>query len=86
MGERVLVVNADDFGLSAGVFTRDLDLALRYSREIDSGVVCINVAPPWRADLMPYGGVKQSGLGNEGPRYAVQEMTEVRTVVISWTA
>ena len=43
----------------------------------------INGAPPWRADLMPYGGVKQSGIGTEGPRYAVQEMTEVRTVVFN---
>jgi acyl-CoA reductase-like NAD-dependent aldehyde dehydrogenase len=80
--EALRLANTSEFGLSAGVFTRDLDLALRYSREIDSGVVCINVAPPWRADLMPYGGVKQSGLGSEGPRYAVQEMTEVKTVVI----
>ena len=46
-----------------------------------AGRVTINAAPPWRADLMPYGGVKQSGVGLEGPRYAVKEMTEVRTVV-----
>jgi glyceraldehyde-3-phosphate dehydrogenase (NADP+) len=80
--EALRLANASEFGLSAGVFTRDLDVALRYAREIDSGLVCINVAPPWRADLMPYGGLKQSGVGNEGPRYAVQEMTEVKTVVI----
>jgi acyl-CoA reductase-like NAD-dependent aldehyde dehydrogenase len=80
--EALRLANASEFGLSAGVFTRDIDVALRYAREIDSGVVYINAAPPWRADLMPYGGVKQSGVGSEGPRYAVQEMTEVKTVVI----
>jgi acyl-CoA reductase-like NAD-dependent aldehyde dehydrogenase len=80
-GEALRLANTSEFGLSAGVFTRDLDLALHYARQLDSGVVCINVAPPWRADLMPYGGVKQSGVGSEGPRYAVQEMTEVKTVV-----
>jgi acyl-CoA reductase-like NAD-dependent aldehyde dehydrogenase len=79
--EALRLANQSDFGLSAGVFTRDLDTALRYAREVDSGVVCINTAPPWRADLMPYGGVKQSGVGTEGPRYAVQEMTEVKTIV-----
>jgi glyceraldehyde-3-phosphate dehydrogenase (NADP+) len=80
--ETLRLANQSDFGLSAGVFTRDVDAALRCAREVDAGVVTINTAPPWRADLMPYGGVKQSGVGMEGPRYAVQEMTEVKTVVI----
>jgi acyl-CoA reductase-like NAD-dependent aldehyde dehydrogenase len=75
------LANRNDYGLSAGVFTRDLDTALRFARRLEAGVVCINQAPPWRADLMPYGGVKDSGIGTEGPRYAVHEMTEVRTVV-----
>jgi glyceraldehyde-3-phosphate dehydrogenase (NADP+) len=75
------LANAGNYGLSAGVFTNDVNVALKYARAIESGVVYINAAPPWRADLMPYGGVKQSGVGIEGPRYAVQEMTEVRTVV-----
>jgi acyl-CoA reductase-like NAD-dependent aldehyde dehydrogenase len=79
--EAMRLANASEFGLAAGVFTNDLNTALRYARGIESGVLCINAAPPWRADLMPYGGVKQSGVGSEGPRYAVQEMTEVRTVV-----
>jgi acyl-CoA reductase-like NAD-dependent aldehyde dehydrogenase len=81
--EALRLANQSDFGLSAAVFTRDVSAAHRYSREIDSGLVLINAAPPWRADLMPYGGVKQSGIGSEGPRYAVQEMTEVRTVVFN---
>jgi len=75
------LANDGSYGLSAGVFTNDVNVALRHARALESGVVCINTAPPWRADLMPYGGVKQSGIGIEGPRYAVQEMTEVRTVV-----
>ncbi len=79
--EAMRLANASEFGLAAGVFTSDVNAALRYARGLESGVICINAAPPWRADLMPYGGVKQSGVGIEGPRYAVQEMTEVRTVV-----
>jgi acyl-CoA reductase-like NAD-dependent aldehyde dehydrogenase len=81
LDEVLELANRSDYGLSAGVFTRDLDTAMRFGRQLDAGVVCINTAPPWRADLMPYGGVKQSGIGTEGPRYAVHEMTEVRTVV-----
>ena len=77
------LANESDFGLSAGVFTRDVATAHRYAREIETGLILINAAPPWRADLMPYGGVKQSGVGSEGPRYAVQEMTEVKTVVFN---
>ena len=81
--EALQLANESDFGLSAGVFTRDLATALRYAQEIETGLILINAAPPWRADLMPYGGVKQSGVGSEGPRYAVQDMTEVRTVVFN---
>lgn len=77
------LANNSAYGLTAGVFTRDVNVALRYARSLEAGVVFINGAPPWRADLMPYGGVKQSGIGTEGPRYAVQEMTEVRTVVFN---
>jgi acyl-CoA reductase-like NAD-dependent aldehyde dehydrogenase len=79
--EALALANLGDFGLSAAVFTRDIDVALRHARGLDAGVVYVNTAPPWRADLMPYGGVKQSGVGTEGPRYAAHEMTEVRTVV-----
>jgi acyl-CoA reductase-like NAD-dependent aldehyde dehydrogenase len=77
------LANQSEYGLTAGVFTRDINVALKYARSLEAGVVYINGAPPWRADLMPYGGVKQSGIGTEGPRYAVQEMTEVRTVVFN---
>jgi acyl-CoA reductase-like NAD-dependent aldehyde dehydrogenase len=77
------LANESAYGLVAGVFTRDLNTALKYAGSLDAGVVYVNGAPPWRADLMPYGGVKQSGIGTEGPRYAVQEMTEVKTIVFN---
>ena len=54
---------------------------MRFAREVDSGNLHINSSPQWRADLMPYGGLKDSGMGKEGPGYAVQEMTELKMVV-----
>jgi glyceraldehyde-3-phosphate dehydrogenase (NADP+) len=79
--EALALANDSEYGLSAGIFTRDVDVALRCLRGMEAGNVHINGTPTWRADLMPYGGVKQSGVGSEGPRYAVHEMTELRTVV-----
>jgi glyceraldehyde-3-phosphate dehydrogenase (NADP+) len=74
--------NATAYGLGAGVFTSDVSGAVRAIREIDAGVIHINWTPLWRADLMPYGGLKGSGLGKEGPRSAVAEMTETKTVIL----
>ena len=74
--------NATSYGLGAGVFTNDVSGAVRAIREIDAGVIHINWTPLWRADLMPYGGLKGSGLGKEGPRSAVAEMTETKTVIL----
>jgi glyceraldehyde-3-phosphate dehydrogenase (NADP+) len=68
--------------LGAGVFTKNIDVALQASREVEAGVVHINWTPLWRADLMPYGGVKASGIGKEGVRSTVEEMTEVKTVIM----
>ena len=65
-----------------GVFTQDIDAALRFAKEVDAGNLHINWGPAWRADLIPYGGLKDSGFGKEGPKYAVQEMTELKTVII----
>jgi acyl-CoA reductase-like NAD-dependent aldehyde dehydrogenase len=79
--EAIALANDTSYGLSAGIFTNDLNNALRFARSVQSGNVMINWSPLWRADLMPYGGFKQSGIGKEGPRYAVQEMTDVKTVV-----
>ncbi len=79
--EAIQFANQSRYGLSAGLFTQDIDSALRFAREVDSGNLHINWGPMWRADLMPYGGLKESGFGKEGPKYAVQEMTEMKTVV-----
>jgi glyceraldehyde-3-phosphate dehydrogenase (NADP+) len=74
--------NGTAYGLGAGIFTGDVSGAVRAIREIDAGTVHINWTPLWRADLMPYGGLKGSGIGKEGPRAAVEEMTEVKTVIL----
>ena len=80
--QAIAMANDTRYGLSAGVFTQDIDRAIRFAKEVDSGNLHINWGPQWRADLMPYGGLKDSGMGKEGPRYAVEEMTEMKMVVI----
>jgi glyceraldehyde-3-phosphate dehydrogenase (NADP+) len=80
--EAIALANDSRYGLSAAIFTRSLDAALRFAREAESGNIHINWGPQWRADLMPYGGLKESGFGKEGPKYAVQEMTELKMVVM----
>jgi acyl-CoA reductase-like NAD-dependent aldehyde dehydrogenase len=79
--QAIVLANDSDYGLGAGLFTSDLGNALRFAREVDCGSIQINSSPLWRADLMPYGGLKGSGIGKEGPRAAVEEMTELKTVV-----
>jgi acyl-CoA reductase-like NAD-dependent aldehyde dehydrogenase len=81
--EALALANDSPFGLQAAIFTRDLPLALRAARELDFGGVLVNEVPTWRADQMPYGGVRDSGNTREGPHYAVHEMTELRLVVLS---
>ena len=78
----IMQANGTAYGLAAGIFTSDVAGAIRAIREIDAGSIHINWTPLWRADLMPYGGLKESGIGKEGPRSAVEEMTEVKTVVL----
>ncbi|MGI9033940.1 MAG: aldehyde dehydrogenase family protein [Acidimicrobiales bacterium] len=75
---------ADDtrYGLQAGIYTARIDTALQAAHRLHFGAVMINEVPTWRADLMPYGGVRDSGNTKEGPAYAVREMTEERLVVI----
>ncbi|MDF5754319.1 aldehyde dehydrogenase family protein [Spongiactinospora sp. TRM90649] len=80
--EALRVVNDTPYGLQAGVFTRDLNKALEAARRLRVGGVVINATSSTRADLMPYGGVKDSGYGVEGPRYAIREMTEERLVLL----
>jgi acyl-CoA reductase-like NAD-dependent aldehyde dehydrogenase len=75
-------VNDSKFGLQAGIFTRDLFKTLDAWDTLDVGGVVINDVPSYRVDNMPYGGVKDSGLGREGIRFAMEDMTEIRNLVI----
>jgi len=79
--EALALANDSRYGLAAGVFTESVDTAMRFAHELESGNIHINWGPQWRQDLMPYGGLKESGFGKEGPRYAVEEMTELKMVV-----
>ena len=79
--QAIAMANDTNYGLSAAIFTQNIDWAMKFAREVDSGNLMINSGPQWRADLMPYGGVKDSGMGKEGPRYAVQEMTELKMAI-----
>ena len=79
--QAIALANDSTYGLSAGIFTRNLDWAMKFIHEVHSGNLMVNWGPQWRVDLMPYGGLKQSGVGKEGPRYAVEEMTELKMVV-----
>lgn len=81
--QAVAEVNASDFGLQAGVFTRNLDHAFYAWNELEVGGVIINDVPSLRVDNMPYGGVKDSGLGREGVRYAMEDMSEIRLLVLN---
>ena len=76
------MVNDSVFGLQTGVFTRDLYRAQKAWDELEVGGVIIGDVPSWRVDHMPYGGVKDSGLGREGIRWAIEDMTEVRLLVV----
>jgi len=80
LDEAFELVNRSRYGLQAGVYTDRVEDALRAAHEIECGGVMVNDVPTYRVDLMPYGGVKDSGLGREGPRFAVEEMTEIRVV------
>jgi acyl-CoA reductase-like NAD-dependent aldehyde dehydrogenase len=80
--EAIATVNDSDFGLQAGVFTNDLRHAMRAWDELEQGGVIVNDVPSFRVDSMPYGGVKSSGVGREGVRYAIEDMTDVRLMVI----
>ena len=80
--EAIALANDTDYGLSAAIFTQNIDWAMKFAREVDSGNLMVNWGTQWRADLMPYGGLKSSGMGKEGPKYAVEEMTELKMVIL----
>jgi acyl-CoA reductase-like NAD-dependent aldehyde dehydrogenase len=82
LDEAIELANGTRYGLQAGIFTTKLETALRAAHELEFGGVIVNEAPTFRADQMPYGGVKDSGNTREGPAYAVRELTEERLVVI----
>lgn len=79
--EAIEVANNSKYGLQAGLFTSSLDIASEAVRKLEVGGVIINDTSVYRADQAPYGGVKESGIGREGPKYAIQEMTESKLVV-----
>jgi acyl-CoA reductase-like NAD-dependent aldehyde dehydrogenase len=79
--EAIALANDGGYGLAAAIFTENLECAFRFAREVEAGNLHVNWGPGWRADLMPYGGLKESGFGKEGPAHAVQEMTELKMVV-----
>ena len=81
--EPIAWINQSGFGLNCGIFTASLDTAFTALRKIECGGVIINGSSTFRPDQIPYGGIKQSGLGREGPRYAVMEMTEQKLVVFN---
>jgi glyceraldehyde-3-phosphate dehydrogenase (NADP+) len=80
LDEAIEKSNAVDFGLHAGIFTENLNSAYRAIEELEVGGVMVNDSSDYRVDAMPFGGVKNSGLGREGIRFALQEMTEPRVV------
>lgn len=82
LDEAIGYVNASDLGLNAGIYTNVLTDALYAADEIEAGAVIINDIPTFRVDNMPYGGVKQSGYGREGIKYAVEEMTDLKFITI----
>ena len=82
INEAINLANNTQFGLSASIFTQDINKAIRFAHEVDSGNLHINFGTAWRAETMPYGGLKQSGMGKEGPKYAIDEMTETKMVII----
>jgi acyl-CoA reductase-like NAD-dependent aldehyde dehydrogenase len=82
-GAAIDEVNNTSYGLQAGVFTKDIDRIMTAHRDIEVGGVIVNDVSSFRADQMPYGGSKDSGFGREGLRYAMEEMTEPRILVLS---
>jgi acyl-CoA reductase-like NAD-dependent aldehyde dehydrogenase len=82
LDEALALANDSEYGLQAAIFTSDISKAMRAAKALDYGAVVVNEVPTWRADQMPYGGVKDSGNTREGPAYVVKEMTEPRLIVL----
>jgi acyl-CoA reductase-like NAD-dependent aldehyde dehydrogenase len=78
--DAIAAVNSGEYGLQAGICTRDIGKAFQAARQLRVGGVIVNDVPSYRADHMPYGGVKKSGIGREGPHFVVEEMTELKLI------
>ena len=76
-------ISDSPYGLQCGIYTNSLDLALSAIKTVRTGGVIVNGTSRWRCDQMPYGGVKDSGIGREGPKYAIRDMTEERLFVLN---
>jgi acyl-CoA reductase-like NAD-dependent aldehyde dehydrogenase len=85
LDEAITLANGTPYGLHAAIFTRSLERAMKAWRELEFGGVIVNDTSTFRSDLAPYGGVKASGLGKEGPRYAIEEMTDLRVMIVDLT-
>ena len=83
LDEALAAANATEYGLQAGIFTSDLQVVYKAYRELEVGGVIVNDVNIWRVDSMPYGGVKASGYGREGLRYAIREQTEPKLLVLN---
>jgi acyl-CoA reductase-like NAD-dependent aldehyde dehydrogenase len=81
--QAIQTINNSDFGLQAGVFTNQLDKAMRAFNQLEVGGVVLNDVPTFRVDNMPYGGLKDSGFGREGVKYSIEEMTEIKLLVMN---
>ncbi|MBD3860056.1 aldehyde dehydrogenase family protein [Bacillus sp. 28A-2] len=82
LNEAIQEANDSRYGLQAGIFTNQLDVALHAAKELETGGVIINGTSNFRLDHWPYGGIKRSGIGREGPRFAIEEMTETKMIVL----
>ena len=80
LDEAIAKANAVNFGLHAGIFTKDINKAFKAIKELEVGGIIVNDSSDYRIDMMPFGGVKRSGLGREGIKFALMEMTEPRVV------
>jgi acyl-CoA reductase-like NAD-dependent aldehyde dehydrogenase len=80
LDEAIRMINDSPYGLQAGIFTNDLKGAWKFCEEVECGGIMVNEIPTFRVDQMPYGGVKESGIGREGPKFAVEEFTEIKTL------
>lgn len=83
LSDALAALNTSDYGLQAGIFTQDINKIFYAYRELEVGAVLANEIPTFRVDHMPYGGVKDSGLGREGVRYAMEDMTELKLLVLN---